>query len=131
MAKILPLKSISIYAKIQREAERLDTRSSAEAEEQHFGGLFRRVVGGHKIATTPDNHSEKGSESEKNGGQMAVQPATHSSRLGDQQTVAYHALRVASWQSVFYLIVRLLELHQNPESDASVSRRLIFWVLSE
>ncbi|KAF7979763.1 hypothetical protein HWV62_40780 [Athelia sp. TMB] len=117
-----PFEAFLYYAKIQREVERLDTRSSGEAEEQHWAGLAKRAFGGKKNAaittesTTGDLADDKNHHGEREKGHHSAETSSFNSA-----EIAYKALRVASWQSVFYLITTdILGPYSAPYSFAQV-----------
>ncbi|KZP07121.1 hypothetical protein FIBSPDRAFT_1053181 [Athelia psychrophila] len=115
-----PFEAFLHYARIQRAAELADTRAGSVAEEQHWGGLIRRAFGGRKkIQAVPSDASSscEGVEGEK-GEKTYLEAEASSVNSGD---VAYKTLRVASWQSVFYLITTdVLGPYSAPYSFAQV-----------
>lgn len=108
-----PFEAFLHYAKIQRDAEEMDTRSNEEAEEQHWSGGIKRAFLARQSAL-PANSSISGGGGNENGekhkSDHTVAIASNidievPSRPFGQKDTAYMALKVASWQSIFYLIV--------------------------
>lgn len=137
-----PFEAFLHYARIQREAERLDFRSSNDAEEQHWGGLIKRTFGGRKHAGSPgdilyentSSYGENAKHDRPSEKATAAIPDTDSSGVGEFNSaeVAYKALRMASWQSVFYLIVSGPDCTVHSRIELTFNVRLqIYWVPSE